>query len=378
MKRSDAGFTLVEMLIVIAIFGFVLAGTSQMFISMLRTHRQQSRIAETNIEGIIGLELLRQDLEKAGYGLPWNVPSGGTFNYAEKDPNTYNLNDGPANPAGAANPPRGIESANNVVSVSGILAGTDYLVIKAANVATNSACAKWNFLPETGVPIPWPPQSENLSGTDRVIVISPGTPALPTARTLITGGTQYNAVAAFAAPVSSPETRVVYGIDPDTSLRMPFNRADYFVMQPGASDMPKRCATGTGILYKAVVNQNGGGLSYMPLLDCVADMQIAFRLDRDGDGVMESTTNVLTDNVTGLQLTAAETRTQVKEVRVYILAHEGQQDINYTHPVNSIYVGGDPTIGNSLGRGFDLTTIANWQNYRWRIYTLVVRLNNLN
>jgi prepilin-type N-terminal cleavage/methylation domain-containing protein len=356
MNRRNAGFTLIEMLIVIGIIGFVLVGTSQMFISMLRTHRQQSRITETNIEGIIGLELLRQDLEKAGYGLPWDM---GGFNYNEANGNPHTLNDAP-------NPPRGIMSANNAGWNN-----TDYLSIKAANVATNSACGKWIFLLESGATSTvtwWTPTSENLSGTDRVIVISPGTPDSPTARTLISGGTQFNGAAAFQAPVSGPETRVVYGIDPDTNLRMPFNRADYFVMQPASSEMPKRCAPGTGILYKAVVNQNGGGLSYMPLLDCVADMQVIFRRDLDGDGVPENWTEDISAS------TAPDIRTQVKEVRVFILAHEGQRDSDYHHPESSPHVG-DP----GYGRDINLSTagITNWQNYRWKIYTLVVKLDNL-
>jgi prepilin-type N-terminal cleavage/methylation domain-containing protein len=358
MNKRSAGFTLVEMLIVIAIFGFVLAGTSDMFINILRSHRQQSRITETNIEGIIGLELLRQDIEKAGFGLPWNM---GGFTYNEALGNPYGLND-------ASNPPRGIVSANNV-TVGPALTGTDYLVIKAANIATNTASGKWAFLPESpGIPPPWSLPSEDLGGTDRVIIISPGTPDSSTARILITGGTQFNAVSGFAAPASSPETRIIYGIDTGT-IRMPFNRADYFVMQPASSEMPKRCAPGTGILYKAAVNQNGGGFSYMPLLDCVADMQVIFKYT---DNTGNLTTINIYDDIS-LLADASAIRTQVKEARVFILAHEGQKDTNYQHPVSPIHVG-DP----GFGRDFNLaTTITDWQNYRWKLYTLVVRLDNL-
>lgn len=369
MKRRNAGFSLVEMLVVIAIFGFALAGTSQMFISMMHTHRQQSRLTETNIEGVIGLELLRQDLEKAGYGLPWN----GTFAYSETSSDPYSFNQ-------TSDAPKGIVSANDVTS--GVLPNTDYLVIRASNIATNQTCGKWAFLP---VP-PAPPTqwrlnsgatatSENFSPNDRVIVISPGIPNTPSARNLVNVGgqwrPQFNAITpSFAAPVFSEETRVIYGIDPDTNPRMPFNRADYYVKMPLSSELPRRCAPTTGILYKAVVRHSDGGLQEMPLLDCVADMQIVFRLDRNSDGIIDDTTNILTNS--GIPLTAEQTRTQVKEVRVYILAHEGQKDVNYKHPDSS------PIVGDySLGRSFNLSTITDWQNYRWKIYTLVVKLNNL-
>lgn len=368
MRRINAGFTLVEMMIVIAIFGFVLAGTTQMFVSMLSSQRQQSKLAETNIEGIIGLELLRQDLERAGYGLPW----AGLPTYAEPA----------ANPASLVNevlsaPPRGILSADN-----GGWNGTDYLAIKAISVATNDACSKWTFLALDGAGTPttttWTATgssaNDNLAATDRVIVLSPGSLTSAGARTLVTSADgnfskQFTNVADFASSSSNPETRLVYGVDSDTDLRRPFNRADYYVSQP-TSGMPRRCATGTGILYKAVLNQSDDSLGVgMPLLDCVADLQVIYRTDPGATGAATNWTEDITT------LTADQIRAQVKEVRVFILAHEGQRDTSFNYPTTTIHVG-DTTP--SLGRDFDLSAnITSWQNYRWKIYTLVVRPDNL-
>ena len=83
MMKRESGYSIIELLIVIAILGFVLAAGSDMFVGTLRGYKQQSKIAETNIEGIIGLEMLRRDLENAGYGLPWVYPSGGLAAYGE-------------------------------------------------------------------------------------------------------------------------------------------------------------------------------------------------------------------------------------------------------------------------------------------------------
>lgn len=367
MSVRSRGFTLIELLIVIAIFGIVLAGTSQMVISILTTHRQQSRIAESNIEGIIGLELLRQDIEKAGYGLPWN----GLINYNEAAAGSANaaaLNDNP-------NPPRGIVSIND-----GGWNGTDYLAIKAANVAMNNACSKWTFLTSlaTVTTASWLPSTENLEGTDRVILLMPGSlNTEATARILtVSGGNffkQFSSVSDLASSMTLSSTGIVYGIDSDTDLRMPFNRADYYVKQP-TTGMPLRCAEGTGILYKGVVNQSDGNLTEMPLLDCVADMQVIYRYDT-GTGVLQITNDIQDTSTWTPQII----RDQVKEVRIYILAQEGQRDTHFTYPTNAVYVGGDATVGSSLGRSFNFAGegIATWQNYRWKLYTLVVKMDNL-
>jgi hypothetical protein len=151
---------------------------------------------------------------------------------------------------------------------------------------------------------------------------------------------------------------------------MPFNRADYYIST--TVDRPTHCAQGTGVLVKAIVSQaNGGfnGLDMLPLLDCVADMQVVTYLDTNVDGQWETMSN-------GLNLgSALNVREQLKEVHLYILAHEGLRDMTYTQPSNIILVGQSAI----LGRNFDLTTLADpdWQHYRWKVYRLIVRPDNL-
>lgn len=366
MNRRNEGFTLLELLIVMGIIGFVLAGTSQLVVSLMTAHRQQSKIAETNIEGIIGLEQLRQDLGKAGYGLPWN----GLISYNE-------VAAGVAAPAPqlndvSPNPPKAIVSKDNSNA-------PDYLVIKAANVATNDACTKWNFVGSDNFSVPWSSATlsvdniDNFVSADRVVILTPGSPSVENqARTLVTSGvsfsSQWDSTNSLATTMTS--TGIAYGIDSSTDLRMPFNRADYYVKQP-ATGMPQRCAVGTGILYKGVVKQDDGKLLEMPLLDCVADMQVIFRYDPNGSGSAQLTA------ISDISLwSAQQIRDQVKEVRVYILAHEGQKDVSYSYPKNPILVGDEYGLAIG-GRSVDLSGITNWQNYRWKIYTLVVKLDSL-
>jgi len=361
MKR-EAGFSLIELLITMFIMGFVLYMSSDMFVGLLRGYKQQSKISETNIEGIIGLELLRRDIVSAGYGLPWSLST--TYDEATNAVAAV-YNDSPTN-----SPPRAVVSGDNITDAA-YVNGSDYLVIKAVNLAQNDACSKWTMLPNTGIVTSWAPSTENLVNTDRVTLISPGSTAA-NSRTLVARGT-YLDMKALSAP---DETRVIYGVAPTDSnpLRMPFNRADYYVKKTGVT-IPGRCASGTGVLYKAIVAQSDGGFSgnVFPLLDCVADMQVSYDLDRAGDGTISP--SVVLSDAGGTPLTAQQIRDQLKVVRVYILAHEGQRDDNYTNPTTTILVGQSA----SLGRDFPLSSLGdpNWRHYRWKVYSLIVRPNNL-
>jgi prepilin-type N-terminal cleavage/methylation domain-containing protein len=378
MIRRQRGFTLIELLLVIAIMALVMAATSKMFIALLNEFKQQSKIAESNIEGIVGLELLRQDIERAGYGLPWEVP----IIYNEAAVTTYNDCSG----VGPCNAPRPIVTGNNTDFVDTTVtpnSQSDYLVIKAANVIRNAASQKWTYL-VTGATKTWDTSmvpSENPSNTDYVIVLSPGA-TTSDQRTLLTDGggnwyKQYSGVSSFWPSSGDPQPLFVYDIIDNTGLtglRMPFNRADYYI-STSASYAASMCAPNTGTLIKAMISHvNGAKTDILPLLDCVANMQVVFRLDTNGDGLIDTAT----DDISGLN--ALLTRQQVKEIRVYILAHEGQMDKNFTYQNSSpapctsatqIYVG-DPSIGG--GRCFNIGTNT---NYRWKIYTITIQPKNM-
>jgi hypothetical protein len=106
----------------------------------------------------------------------------------------------------------------------------------------------------------------------------------------------------------------------------------------------------------------------------VSDILVVFRFDSSSPTV--GAADLVSDNISAL--TDQQIRDQLMDVRVYILAHEGQRDPNFTYITNPVYVG-DTSIG--VGRNFNFTTvpnpIANWQNYRWKLYTIVIKPINL-
>lgn len=401
IKRED-GFTLIELMITMAMFIIVIASVSSIFLGLLNQFKQQSKIAETSLEGMTGLEILRQDLEQTGYGLPQNVTGiadgdgdGNLWdelpNYLEATGAASAYNDAPQNA------PRAIFSGNNIG-----LNNSDYLVIKSTYVARNDASKKWTTLRTVGTRT-WVPDRENVNKNDdgtlnnnvRVITLAPGSTDA-NSQSLVTGAAAFSTT--FASVTAAPwqptdpnETRLVYGVDPSTNLRMPFNRADYFIEIQPNTDVPDRCAPNTGVLVKAVVSHDDGDFDsdedgtddFMPLLDCVADMQVVYRFDSNDDGLIDNNTDnlaTLTDTNGNGIIEAQEIREQVREVRIYILAHEGQRDPNYTYPNSTITIPPDPSDpGTGLGSTFNLSTSigTGWQNYRWKVYTIVVNPNNL-
>lgn len=389
MMKKNSGFTLIELLIAMVIFIILIAATARLFITTVSQFKQQSKITEAYIEGMIGFEQLRLDIKNAGYGLPWEL-NGASYDEAVNNLDTPHDDTLLNNTSGVVSTisavPKAFVSLNNAG-----LNGSDVLSIKALNVAINDASQKWTRV-GFGDSLTTDARLRGLSGddfddNDRVIVISPGSTELDS-RLLInttypTGApTRYSTA---GTPADLYTTYIVYGIAPQsaTNIRMPFNRADYYVRTPGT--MPAQCAGGTGILYKATVNHDGGGMTEYPIIDCVADMQVIYRLDMDDNETAGTSSNadgtaittneaVTTADVQATLNSASDLRKRLKEVRVYILAQDGQRDARYTFPNATVTVG-----DAAFGQVFDFTArgIVNWQNFRWRVYSLVVGPSNL-
>ncbi len=293
MKMDDKGFSLVELIIVTAIFVVVIAISSDAFLSIQRHVGTQSRLAQSNIDGVIGLEILRSDLEAAGYGLFWSpaTDTNGnlvtvTFSEADANPpqNAYNLTNGIPLPVQSGN-----DSMLNDPSLQ--LNGTDYLVLRGTTLPHNNASQRWSYMTRqitfstmsSAFPTGYPKKlnswaSNNFTANDRVVVLTGTEDKNPANhRKLVTSGTTFFTQFSDAnlngfqpappvmPPIPHPLTvdspaSFIYGVDDNTDLRMPYNRADYYVRRPDAGDnrTPLRCAPGTGILFKAVVGHASG------------------------------------------------------------------------------------------------------------------------
>lgn len=434
MIRQERGFSLVELMITIVIFIMVIAASSQIFTALLTQFKQQSKIGETDIEGTIGLDILRRDLANTGFGLPGNM-NGVQYAEAVDDSalfwNDRDLNDGPPeNPARgtdaalASNPPGALRGKNNqgihnadaaagAINVALANSVSDVLVIKGTNVGMSDSAQRWTYITNTGA-LPnvikgWGTGAgapDNFRATDRVVVMKPD----PNGRVNILqkSGTDFYTnfgsidpatASGFQPTANSYESFVMYGVDPNSTPRMPFNRADYYVKRP-AGGMPGRCAPRTGILYKSTINndvdtsspKNGGKHAELPILDCVADMQVKFCVDTSATPNPAAPTLTIVDADYFEDKPAADIRARLKDVQVYIVAQEGQRDANYDFSNNDARFFFSPiAFCGTATAGFDTVDFRNlvcgpaetapncieYKRYHWRLYTIVSKPTSL-
>jgi prepilin-type N-terminal cleavage/methylation domain-containing protein len=288
MKRGQSGFTLLEILIAIGILAIIMAMNSTLLQQMIRSTRQQGAVVTSQFETALGLEVFRNDLAGSGYGLL--AAFSDTVSYTEP---TADGDTGAVFSDGSSGVPRPLVHSNSV-AVSTFIANSDYLVIKSLSVGVDDAANKWTYITSDSTqPVhTWGDNTLDMDNGDYMIVIKPRETTDSTAQLVVAGGAYYLMYAGSSLSNTSflPSTGVRYigyGVSSATPV-MPFNRADYYVRRSttvtGAS-----CAPGTGTLFKAVANQTaGGGFTEYPVADCVANMQVVFRLDRDSDGTVDA------------------------------------------------------------------------------------------
>lgn len=421
---NNKGFTLLEMIITMGLVVGVIIITGSAFNTILKNSASLTSSEESNIEGVVGLEMFRHDLQQAGFGLP-DAYDNPAISYSEATVAPANLlNDNAAVPP----VPRALASIDAISGKSdsgsetttyNLLDGTDYLAVKATTVGRSSAAKKWTFVTYSAGPTPpfsgkapnrWPNSEDNFKYRDRAIVVkrnflpdgsannimiynnnNTGDPAIYWPNDPTTNmNDDFN-------PKSGESTFYLYGVDSYSAagLGMPFNRADFFVARPSdTSKVPGFCAPNTGILYKTTVNHNGGKLFYMPLLDCVADMQVVFGWENPlGSGLITETSANGASTPTAIAAWMAsptEIRNRLKYVKVYIMAQDGRKDTNYVNqdtlgPGNNTYAvvvgdpGPNPPSNISLTKAYTSAQLSqkDWQNYRWKTYRIVVRPKNL-
>ncbi len=367
-RFKEDGFTLTELVVTLFIMTAIMAATFASFMTLSKSFKGVSKMTETHMEDIAGLDILRYDTEMGGYGLPkaYFPPSLG-INYTEAasdgtySPDPASLNDAPANE------PRPYAFSDNSGGNN-----SDVLTIKSLAVALTNVSEKWTFLYYNGatwVYRSWNDTRYDFKNTERVIFVSPINKTIQVA-----GGNWYfnivnwpnHDIVNMPTPGSIDLAFIMYGVDSTSNLRMPFNRVDYFLYRP-SSNFPTRCNPNTYTLYRAVISHTNGLRNQQPLLDCVADFQVAFGLDTNADNIIDTWTGSALPTSVSTQID------WLKEIKVFVLAQEGQFDPDFTYASATITVGDN----DIMLKNFDLTTLPNYANYRWKLYKMVAKPLNL-
>jgi len=418
MKTNRKGFTLVELIVVMAIFIIVIIVVTQSFNTVLTQASRLFRSENSNTEGVVGLEMLRHDLNVIGFGLATEASSVAYTGEAAAGVSASNgTNTNPSLNDPFNGPPRPVAALERSAAGCGAITTdkpdnttftlvpcSDYLALKATSLGAAPAAQRWTYL--NGLtPVPVQPAADNPIAGDSVVVLNKNLSAMANSSTLVptsTHGFYYNFGAAAFANFTGNSASVVnvYGVG-NGALRMPFNRVDYFVAKHAdTTKMSASCAPGTGVLYRAQVNNtNGtltdGKLTYSPILDCVASMQVVFGWSTGVSGLIDTWTNADGSTVVGSSSAIAgfpqpllpagnssasngqiNIRNNLKQIKIYILAQNGAKDSNYTSPSPILVGDATDNAGQSLTYSYDING-AGWQNYRWKLYRIFVTPKNL-
>ncbi len=370
---SRDGFSFLEFLVSLAILAIVIGIPFKIFVHEVKQTVKEVGISKKTLENIPVLEIIRKDIETAGFGLPWNM-NGMIYSEAiSSETNLYSFdptlfNDSPENV------PRAIVGKRDPLGKQ-----FSYLVLKGTILGLNKAAKHWTYINKDNILNIWPfsnPSNyNNIKRGDNVILINASNRAL-------VGGNLYFNISKdadeldtkpsdYGLPWLQRSVYLIYGINnslTDTSsLRAPFNRIDYRLYAQTSS--PSDCASGTYTLARAIMRQSDGAIVSYPLLHCVADFQVYFELDTNGDGVVDNCTQDLTS------FSAKQIRKELKEVKVFLLVQNGVKDINYNFPYPTVSVGDNTTV--CTPHSFDMTRIHDYRHYRWKILSVVAVPKNL-
>jgi type IV pilus assembly protein PilW len=278
---NNKGFSLIEIMVAMAIMSMVLALTFPAFTNLLRASKAENASNEAHIDKITSLELIRMDLEHTNYGIASNTATTPiSWNSAGK---TLQLHSTINNTAHST-----IGWMLYDCTSGGTLAKTSSTLIQDQRQDTGNTC----FV---------------LLDTNRDFV-----------EINTTDGTCPGGNGIYTAfPLTRNKTGTPCRTIPYTSIE--------YKLSTGTNTLSD-CAKGTKNLLRAVDSGTGD-----PILNCVADFTTTFELDTDGDGAIDS------PSAASPPAAAAAVLAQVKNINMYILMQVGKKDekLNSSETLNA-------------------------------------------
>jgi len=326
-------------MISLCIFSVVMVAALWAYISLSRHSANEYRLAESGVETEIAKNVIERDIMMAGYGLADDY-------------------------GGLSLSPLPIEAEDDHAGDTLLLRGT------AIGILSRSAQG-WSFVRD-GSPMSfqqWDDARENISPGDRVIYVD------PSSREILTSGSK--AVFKYPqTPSSAGSGTLVYGLHSDNAA-LPYYSVEYSL----GGTPPAVCAPGTLNLLRAESKDNDPPVpgNRKPIMNCVLDLQVALGLDTDDDGMIDMWDPAQAGIFESGKYDIKTQRKRIKQVRVYILAQNGNfdRDYIYSNPddeanPDTVWVG-DTRL--ETGGSAHLTPIQ--RKYRWRVVSISVAPRNL-
>ena len=329
--NNKKGFTIAELLVTIFIIGVVLGAAYFTYIKLLKGFKSESSKIETQIENLVGLEILRLDLEHIGYGIPNNETSkiidwnGSNLILRSTLNNTDSIT-------------RGYLLAKCVAGTLEVTydgrENTSATYVSVIDADTKNFFAKGEIQTSGSI------QTIGLNGKkvsctlDKVYIAYP-------VRQNVYNGTANGCTDSLCEEIS------------------------YTLSQ---ANLINRCNVNTSNLIRKV---GPSATSGEPVLNCVADFKVTFDLDTNGDGVIGTSEA----DQTSLPSTNGDIRNQLKAINIYILVQEGRYDPNFTYnqAVNCSATPGKCININNGNNIQELQLPAGYEHYRWKLLMIKVK-----
>ena len=309
MINNSRGYTIVEILVTMVIVSIIIGIAFYSYNKLTVNLRSQSSSTESSMDKLVGLELVRLDIETAGYGIAVN----------ETDP------------------PVEWDNASGA------------LVLRSTMNNTKSETFGWVFL-KCQLGLQWNSSSvlaldERGDTTNNSLVFL-----------------DYRGKLAFSTSTSTTCPHdghyIGYPIDSSVPSGCTNQTCTKIAYTLSSTQNLNTCAAGTKNLLRKVGSGNG-----TPVLNCVADWELRFGLDTDGDGGVDSV-------VDGTSIPTAhdDVRDQLKYISFYALVQNSQFDRNYNY-------GNNVTVdGITLSFPGSCTKCP---NYHWKVINKTIKFMNL-
>lgn len=336
--KSERGLSIVELVVTMLIVLLVLSGAYLTYTNLLQGFKQETISVETEIEKLVGMELLRLDLEHAGYGIGDNEPYFPIEWYEDASIGNYE---------------------NYMKSKKLILRSTLNNTNKKTYGWLLFKCSNSQSLKDSII------IDARLDKSNNDVVL------LDDKKNIASNSTDLK----LTDPC--PKEGILLGFPVDRSI---VNKSGFDCRHQICHAIEYRLSVSN---YLKDCNPNTKNLlrEGRPILDCVADIRVQYWLDTDQDGKIDKSSfapierdndqlnklknNDFSDLDGDGKITSSEIRKQLKLISIYLLMQDGKKDPAFVFDAPSGYVETQDNVKLRLPPDF--------QHYKWKVIKITVK-----